>query len=779
MKSKSTRELIYIGITGVVIAFVLLMSELYYTNYLLLSSLGWNSDVLDVSIFQKSASQIFDDEIEIRTIILGLLALLLLYPSTGEKPYKLKRELVYLTIIISAFYASIIFHYLPYPNYIGQVLNICVSLTTAFMLMRCFFRLSRFLSSTNVSLSQNDEYSDGFAQTTTLIETPISVNLTYKFSHRLKNNTGYINVINPYRASYVIGTPGSGKSYAVLEEYLRQLIFKGFSAIVYDYKDPVLSNLSYNYLMQHKDMVSPDTVTPEFCYLSFKHINKTYRCNPIKDICTAAEALDVANVMLVALNKNFASKQGEFFVESAGKFTALNIYALGMLYDGKYQSLPHVISMLCRKASQAFPALKVMSIFYPDMKNLFSPFEDAFDNDVVQQLQGQLASAQIGLGSMSDASLAFVMTEDPDNPNMNVDLNVNSLTKPKILCIGNDPEKDKVLGLAASVYLSRLAKKVNKKGTPCLFAVDELPTVFINGIDNLIATARSNKVAVLLGFQDFSQLIRDYSDKIANSIINTIGNIFVGAVKGETAKRISDSFGEKKVLKKSKSINEAGDINTTHSEQKEKRIAVDKIEELSQGEFVGRVSDEFTERIEHKVFYGSITVDPKYKEQPLLIPDIREWGQTQTMRELQLNFININNEVSEVLAVLKSISSDYIKLKAITFNDDQNANTVTLQNFIEHKDEQSALFCLLIWLELAYYIIYSLEQLNLKNDVLRFDEKFELLLRDVYTEGMDGINAVKEAIIQHQLYDLSAVQQRVHAIEQEKVNTETNYNDFE
>jgi hypothetical protein len=747
MQEKSHKELVFISIFSALTGFVILLVELYYANYLIFDHVGATIAFLDNVLAKEQVGHFFQQSFKVRTISIGFFGVLIFFPTVAEKNKKALTVLVRLIIFSLLFFTFTFLQKLPAPNYFGQVLNIVLSIIFAFAIIRNFMYLARYLTTINTSLKDNEENADGFPQTTDLIENAYSVNIRTKFHYLKKAHDGWINVINVFRASAVIGTPGSGKTYATLEEYIRQLILKGFSAVIYDYKDPALSRFAYHHL---KESRNPATLV----YISFRDLNRTKRSNPLKNITSSAEATDMANVILTSLNKQFTAKQGEFFVESAKVFVGLSIYFLGIIEHGRCQSLPHLMSFINRKPAQLFPCFKIISIFYPDMMALFSPFEQAYENDVIEQLQGQLASAQIGVGSISDRELAYVMTED-ENPEFNADLDINSLTDPKIFCIGtNNPDKEITYGLAASVYLSRIAKVINKKGTPCLFAVDELPTVYINGLGNLIATGRSNLQAVCLGFQDYSQLIRDYGDKMAKSIINTIANVFAGSVKGETAKQLSDSFGEKKVMKKSKTISHEGNVTLNYNEQKEKRIPQDVIEELSQGDMVGRVADNFDERLKYKVFHATLIVDPKTKECRHEIPALRYWTPEEQFYITQKNLIDINNSISDILNKTNSLARDFDNL-IHEFTYDMNEidpktkekipQNVCLEYFLEAPEDKDFHEHFFLWLEAMYLLIVNLSFLGLKNDILDFETKFNLLMREVYQNGeYSNFNVIQE-----------------------------------
>lgn len=246
-------------------------------------------------------------------------------------------------------------------------------------------------------------------------------------------------------------------------------------------------------------------------------------------------------------------------------------------------------------------------------------------------------------------------------------LDINNPEEPKILCVGNNPDRQNIYGAALGLYNSRIVKLINKKGQlKSSVIIDELPTIYFKGLDNLIATARSNKVAVCLGFQDFSQLVRDYGDKEAKVVINTVGNIFSGQVVGETAKTLSERFG--KVLQKRQSISiNRQDVSTSINTQMDSLIPPSKISGLTQGMFVGSVSDNFTERIEQKIFHAEIVVDTdkvKREEsnyQPIpIINDFKDTNGNDCMKQaIQDNYNRIKEDVKQIVKdELERIAAD-------------------------------------------------------------------------------------------------------------------------
>ena len=458
--------------------------------------------------------------------------------------------------------------------------------------------MSRMLKN-NMMDDRFNEENESFMQETELKENEYSVNLPTKFYYKKKWNRGWINVVNPFRASIVLGTPGSGKSYAVVNNFIKQQIEKGFGLYVYDYKYPDLSTIAYNHMLNHQKGYGENP--PEFYVINFDDPERSHRCNPIHPafMTDIADAYESAYTIMLNLNRSWVQKQGDFFVESPIVLFAAIIWYLRCFEDGKYCTFPHAIEFLCRRYEDIFPILTS----YPQLENYLSPFMDAWLGGAAEQLAGQIASAKIPLSRMISPQLYWVMTGD------DFTIDINNPEHPKILSVGNNPDRQNIYGAALGLYNSRIVKLINKKGMlKSGVIIDELPTIYFKGLDNLIATARSNKVAVCLGFQDFSQLKRDYGDKEAAVVMNTVGNIFSGQVVGETAKTLSERFG--KVLQKRQSISiNRQDVSHSFNTQLDSLIPASKISTLTQGMFVGAVSDNFDQRIDQKIFHAEIVVD--------------------------------------------------------------------------------------------------------------------------------------------------------------------------
>ena len=505
--------------------------------------------------------------------------------------------------------------------------------------------LSRLLKNNMFDDVFNTE-NESFQQETRLITNEYSVNLPTRFYYKKKWNNGWANVVNPARGCVCIGSPGGGKSYAVINQFIKQQIEKGFTMYIYDFKFPDLSTIAYNHLLNNREGYE---ITPTFYVINFDDPSRSHRCNPInpafmEDISDAYES---SYTIMLNLNRTWVSKQGDFFVESPIILFAAIIWFLRIYQDGRYCTFPHAVEFLNKPYEKIFPILTS----YPELENYLSPFMDAWLGGAADQLQGQIASAKIPLSRMISPQLYWVMSGDEFT------LDINNPAEPKVLVVGNNPDRQNIYGAALGLYNSRIVKLINKKGKlKSSVIIDELPTIYFKGLDNLIATARSNKVCVLLGYQDNSQLVRDYGDKEAKVIMNTVGNIFSGQVVGDTAKTLSERFG--KVLQKRQSMTiNRNDKSTSISTQMDSLIPPSKISTLTQGMFVGAVADNFDERIEQKIFHAEIVVDSQrvaaeekaYKKIPVITDFKDENGVDRMKEQIQANYDRIKAEARQIV----------------------------------------------------------------------------------------------------------------------------------
>lgn len=639
------------------ISILLVLMNVYWFCYSGMKALGVDFPLISKILlgFNKTMG-LFATSYHAKGLALVFLALSCL-GTKGVKNTELKKEHLITFILIGAalFFGSSLFLGLRMQVVSLTLLYIGITASGFILLLMGGMGLSRLMKSSLMEDPFNNE-NESFMQETRRMENKYSVNLPTRFYYRKKWRDGWINVVNPFRATIILGTPGSGKSFAIVNNVIKQQIEKGFAAYLYDYKFPDLSEIAYNHLLAHTDKYE---VMPEFCVINFDDPRKSHRCNPITPelMTDISDAYEAAYTIMLNLNRSWIQKQGDFFVESPIILLAAIIWYLRVYEGGKYCTFPHAIEFLNRPYSKIFPILTS----YPELENYLSPFMDAWESNAQDQLQGQIASAKIPLSRMISPQLYWVMTGN------DFSLDINNPKAPKILCVGNNPDRQNIYGAALGLYNSRIVKLINKKKQlKCGVIIDELPTIYFRGLDNLIATARSNKVAVCLAFQDFSQLKRDYGDKEASVVMNTVGNIFSGQVTGETAKSLSSRFGKVLQERKSVSINRH-DTSTSISTQMDNLIPESKISTLTQGMFVGAVSDNFGEEIEQKIFHCKIVVDAakvkqetdKYQPMPVLKEFIDEDGNDNMQQVIQMNYETVKRDVIELIeAEIDRIKND-------------------------------------------------------------------------------------------------------------------------
>lgn len=467
-----------------------------------------------------------------------------------------------------------------------------------------------------------NDVNETFEQCEELIETEDSINIPTIYQLNGKPHKGWINVVNPFRATMILGTPGSGKSFSVYNPFMEQMVDKGYICMVYDYKYPDLTEIIFNeYLRKYPAIKNPefqkgsgepeyikDPKAPSFYIINFNDPRYSHRCNPIhkRYIKDPADSAEIADIVMKNVAPGTVEKE-DFFSMSAKVYLDAIVYFLSIYEDGKYCTFPHVIELMSIDYKKVFAILAG----YDELETKIKPFASALEAGAQDQLQGQIASATIPLNKMASPALYWVLSGD------DFSLDINNPDNPKFLCIGNDPDRQAIYGTALALFTSRMFKLINHKHKrKCGVLLDELPTIFIKGLDNLIATARSNKVAIVLGAQDKSQLIRDYTQKEADVIFNTVGNIFAGQVNGKTAEDLNKSFGKEFREQQSQTRNIDSE-SVSVSFHQEELMPISKIETLTQGFFFGKIADNNKTPIEKKLFCGEIQ------------RDLKAWGQKE------------------------------------------------------------------------------------------------------------------------------------------------------
>ncbi|RZM30169.1 MAG: conjugal transfer protein TraG [Pedobacter sp.] len=601
-------------------------------------SWGWTAEFTDRIVAGIVSTGLFDGLLMPKLAALLLLSVLLVGVK-GRKDEKIdvKPLVVYLIVGAGLYFAGPLWFYLPslLPS-AKTFIAICYMGTTGLGYMLILTgggRLSRLLKD-KLNHDIFNEVNETFPQEERLLENEFSINLPakYRLGKLLRNS--WINIINPFRGLLVAGTPGAGKSYFIIRHIIDQHIRKGFSMFLYDFKFDDLSRIAYNKLLAYASYYQ---VRPKFYVINFDDLKRTHRCNPLDpqamdDITDATEA---SRTIMMGLNRDWIKKQGDFFVESPINFLTACIWYLRKYEDGRFCTLPHVIELMQSDYDRLFAVLKTQD----EIKVLINPFISAYQNNAMAQLEGQVASAKIGLARLSSPQLYYVLSGN------DFTLDVNNPLDPKIVCVGNNPQKLQVYGAVLSLYISRMIKLVNRKGQlKSSLIFDEFPTIYFNNIDSLIATARSNKVSTCLAVQDFSQLKKDYGAEQSEVITGIVGNIISGQVTGNTAKTLSENFGKISQHKDSLSIN-SSDTSITKATQMDYAIPASKIATLSAGEFVGVMADNPEQKIRLKIFHSEVQNDHEsiakeelsYREIPMVkkvSPEMVEENYRQIKREI-------------------------------------------------------------------------------------------------------------------------------------------------
>jgi hypothetical protein len=626
------------------ISIIVLLLHFYFYCYAAFKEWHLTAVISDRILHNVAKAGLFKTFYKSKLIALGFLALSLL-GAKGKKDEKLsyKTALAYVLTGLLLYGISFLAFYMNTAPKVVAVTYMTITGMGFILFMTGGTLLTRVIKQT-LSGEVFNKQNESFPQEERLLRNEYSINLPTQYRLKGKIRPGWINIINPFRGILIMGSPGSGKTYFVIRHIIRQHIEKGFSMFVYDFKFDDLTKIAYNcYLQYRKNYPIP----PEFYVISFEDLSRSHRCNPLavasmSDVTDAAEA---ARTILLGLNQEWISKQGDFWVESAINFLTAIIWFLCRYESGRYCTLPHVVELAQTPYDKLFSLLRSE----PQVEALITPFVTAYFNDAKSQLEGQIASATVGLSKLSSPHLYYILSGN------DFSLDINHPARPKIVCMGNNPQKAHIYGAIVSLYVTALTRELHKKGRhKTSLVMDEFPTLYFNGIDNLIATARSNKIATTISVQDASQLKLHYGKEQADVILNITGNVISGQVANETAKQLSERFG--KILQDRESLAIGDSTSITKSKQLDLAIPQSTIASLSSGEFVGMVADNPDQVIELKTFHSRIVNNHQAlaKEQAAYaeLPVIREVNQ----QVILANYLQIKKEVAGIItAVLESM----------------------------------------------------------------------------------------------------------------------------
>jgi hypothetical protein len=489
---------------------------------------------------------------------------------------------------------------------------------------------------------------ESFMQPLKKKETPYSVNIPMLFYYNKKVRHGWINICNVFRGTMVIGTPGSGKSFSIVNPFIRQLIAKGFAVCLYDFKFPDLGQIAYYHYHLARQQGKMKGYT--FHVLNLNEVEKSRRINPWRAdyIRSLADASETAEALVEALKKGDKSGgSDQFFTQSAINFLASCIYFMSKYSGGKYSSLPHVLALLNRSYEEIFNALTSE----PELKALLSPFMTAFSAKAFNQLEGQIGTLKIFISRLATKETYWVFSGD------DFDLKISDKKNPGILVLANDPNTQNINSACYSIIINRLTKLINTKGNlPSALIVDEVPTLFVHKVENLIATARSNKVAVLMGLQELPQFNQQYGKDTAATITAVIGNVLSGSVRNkETLEWLERLFGKSKQLGEGVSI-DRNKTSTSLNEKLEALIPAGKIASLNAGEMVGVIAadaqEAYTGQFETSAVHCRINLDMKEiaaeEKQFRSLPTYYDFG-GKAQEKLSSNYNRITREIEEMV----------------------------------------------------------------------------------------------------------------------------------
>ena len=491
---------------------------------------------------------------------------------------------------------------------------------------------------------------ESFEQSKDKVETEFSVNIPMKFFYNRKWHNGWLNICNCFRGTFVIGTPGSGKSFSVINSFIRQHSAKGFAEVVYDFKFPELAKIAY-YNYQKNKQLGKIPSNFKFNVINFSDIEYSRRINPLKReyIEILADATETAEALYESLQKGDKGSGGnsDFFKTSAVNLLAASIYFWSRYENGKYSDLPHVLAFL----NQEYDVLFKVLFSEPELKSLVSPFEAAYKSGAVDQLEGQMASLKVQLSRLATKESFWVFSGNDFN------LKVSDKKDPSYLIIANNPKTQSMNSALNALIINRLTRLVNTKGNyPTSIIVDECPTLYFYQLATLLSTARSNKVSICLGLQELPQLEEQYGKATAKTITSIIGNTLSGQAKApETLDWLQKLFGKVKQVKEGVTIRR-NETTINMNEQMDFVIPASKISSLQAGTLVGQVALDFgqEDNFPTAMYHCKTNLDLKkikkeeeaYKE----LPTVYNFGTADNREKLlQTSFKRIYDEVETVI----------------------------------------------------------------------------------------------------------------------------------
>ena len=620
------------------ISIVLLFIHFYYYLYAAFDSWQFTSEFTDKLLGSIRNTGLFSSFHNSKLIALAFLFIALL-GSKGKKNEKInyRTAFAYLFTGLLLYFISYGFLFLPSTTIVKATLYLSLT-SLGFMLTLTGGTLLSRIIKDNLKGDVFNTENETFPQEERLLINEHSVNLPMKYQLKNKWRKGYLNVVAPYRSTLVSGSAGAGKTSSVIRHFISQSLGKPdpYTMLVYDFKFPDLSVIAYNHFLKNKHRYKNSA---ECFFINFEDPSRSHRGNPLEPegMTDITDATESARTILLGLNKLWQTKQGDFFIESPINFFTAIIWFLRKYKDGMYCTLPHAIEFLQLDYDSLFSIIRQEK----EVEVLVNPFIQAYIADVMEQLEGQIASAKIALARLSSPQLYYVLTGN------DFSLEINDPEHPKVLCIGNNPQKIQIYGAVLSLFANRLLKVINKKGKlKSMLVFDEYPTISVDLIPT-ISTGRSNRIAILMGVQSVNQLRKEYGKEQADVILSIAGNIIAGQETGDSAKQLSEQIGKIMQDRQSLSISDSG-TSISNSKQLEYAVPPSKIAKLSAGQFAGILSDLPDQKIELKAFDCEMLTDftaiNKEEAEYKPIPIIRQVDQEM----IQRNYLQVKEDIQDI-----------------------------------------------------------------------------------------------------------------------------------
>jgi hypothetical protein len=619
------------------ISMVVLLLHFYVVCYGAFVEWHWVSTLTDRVLGNVLKTGLFSSFLKPKLIALGFLTIALIGVK-GKKDEKQTGKVAGLYLLAGLFFFFISYFILLVRGKIEMVAVLYMTVTSlGFLLVLSGGTMVSRIIRDKLAGDIFNRDQETFPQEERLIENEFSVNLPAEYILKGKKRRSWVNFINLFRALLVLGSPGSGKSYFIIRHVITQHIRKGFAMFVYDFKMPDLAVIAYNTWLKYKHLYP---VEPKFYSINFDDLSRSSRCNPLDPsaMLDLTDAVESARTILLGLNREWIKRQGDFFVESPINFLTAIIWYLRRYNDGEFCTLPHVIELMQVDYDSLFTLLSTQR----EIDVLINPFISAYKRDAVEQLEGQIASGKITMARVASPQLYYVLSGNEFT------LDINNPKEPKIVCMGNNPQKIQIYGAVLSLFTNRMLKIINQKNKlKCSLIFDEFPTLTTDIIPT-ISTGRSNLISTTLGIQDASQLRKDYGREQADVIMNITGNMAVGQVSGDTAKYVSEKIGRIMQDRESLSIN-SNDTSISRSKQLEAAVPPSRISALSSGEFVGMVADNPDSKIELKAFHCEIVNDHEALKKEIdgyvVLPEVR----VINAAIIERNYLQIKQDIRDII----------------------------------------------------------------------------------------------------------------------------------